>query len=92
MTHTELNQAIRECILNLYGKVFIGDIKIEDLDPVGYKVSFYLTRSENPIVIMSDLPDKQFLSFIREELRRMKLHVIRNTKDFKIPNERKRTC
>ena len=59
----------------LYEAEFIGNIKIEDLDPIGYKVSFYTSRgSESPTVIMSDLQDEQFLDFIKQELRVLKLH------------------
>lgn len=78
---------------------FIGDIKIEDLDPVGYKVSLNLDRSENPLVIIADLPDDEFLDFIREEIRRRKLHKVKHYLATKVPpefinecNERERTC
>ena len=43
----------------LYKMEFIGDIKIEDLDPIGYKISIYTSRgNENPIAIIADLPDE----------------------------------
>ena len=95
MTHTELKQVILDYILELYKCMFIGDIKIEDLDPEGYKVSFYLDRSENPVVIISDLPDEQFLPFIKEELRARKFQKVKHYLAYKTPpesicNERKR--
>lgn len=77
MTHTELKQAILDYICELYKRKFIGDIKIENLDPVGYKVSFNFDRSEMPLVIIADLPDKEFLQFIKEELRKRKLHRVK---------------
>ena len=67
MTHTELNQVIREYMRELYEMEFVGEIKIEDLEPVGYKVAFNFNRSENPVVIIADLPDEEFLPFIKEE-------------------------
>ena len=74
MTHTELSRVIREFIQDTYNKIFIGKLKITNLDPQGYIVSLYLDNSEKPLTIMSDLPDNEFIPFIKEELRKMKLH------------------
>ena len=57
----------------IYKADFIGKIDIEDLEPVGYKVSFYLDNPEYPLVIIADLPDEEFISFIKKELRIRKL-------------------
>ena len=92
MIHTDMNRVIRECMLKLYGKLFIGRIKIDELEPEGYKVSLYLSDSENPVVIMSDLPYNEFIPFLMEELKKMKLHSTERTKLFKIYNDRKRIC
>lgn len=73
MTHTELNQVIRDYMKFIYKADFIGKIDIEDLEPVGYKVSFYLDNPEYPLVIIADLPDEEFISFIKKELRIRKL-------------------
>ena len=98
MTHTELKQVILDYIRDLYKREYVGGLKIEDLDPVGYKVSFNLNRSENPLVIIADLPDSEFLPFIREEIRKMKMHKTKYYSCYKLPpvtqkccNERKRT-
>ena len=99
MTHTDLKQAILDCIRQLYKMEFIGEIKIEDLNPIGYKVSLNLDRSENPLVLIADLPDKEFLDFIKEEIRSRKLHKVKHYLATKVPgniinicNERERTC
>lgn len=60
-----------------YQMEYIGGIEIEDLNP-GYKVSFNLDRSENPLVIISDLSDEEFIPFIKEELRYRKLHRVKH--------------
>lgn len=61
--------------MNSYYKAeYTGELKIEDLDPIGYKVSFILNHSENPLIIASDLPDEEFLEFIKKELKARKLH------------------
>ena len=99
MTHTDLKQVILDCIRQLYKMEFIGEIKIEDLNPIGYKVSLNLDRSENPLVLIADLPDKEFLDFIKEEIRSRKLHKVKHYLATKVPgntinicNERERTC
>ena len=56
-----------------YEMEFVGEMKIEDLNP-GYKVSFILNHSENPLIIASDLQDEEFLEFIKKELKTRKLH------------------
>lgn len=77
---------------------FVGTIKIEDLDPIGYKVSLNLDRSENPLVLIADLPDDEFLEFMREEIRSRKLHKVKHYLASKVPgemnkcNEREGTC
>lgn len=68
-----------------YKMEFIGGIKIEDLEPIGYKVSINLDHSENPVVLIADLPDEQFLAFIKEELRKSKFHRVKYYKAIKLP-------
>ena len=92
MTHTELNQVIREYMRELYKMEFIGDIKIENLDPVGYKISFNFNRSENPVVIIADLPDEEFLPFIKEEIRSRKCQRVKYYSASKLPPERINYC
>ena len=66
------------------GVVFIGKLTIEDLEPEGYKVQINLDNSENPITLMADLPDDEFLCFVKEELRSRKLHRLEHFKLQKI--------
>lgn len=77
---------------DLYKMDYIGGIKIEDLDPEGYKISFNLDKGENPLVIIADLPDKDFVPFIREELRSRKLHKVQYTNATKLPPENPAIC
>ena len=65
MTHTELNQVIREYMRDIYKAEFIGKLKIEDIEPIGYKVSFYLDNPEYPLVIIGDMPDEEFIPYIK---------------------------
>lgn len=92
MTHIELKQVILEYMRDLYKMEYIGGIDIESLDPVGYKVSFNLDKSESPLVIIADLPDKEFLPFIKEELRSRKLHGVKYYNATKLPPEPHNSC
>lgn len=58
------------------GVDFLGIIKITDLEPIGYKMEFNLDHSENPIVLIADLPDDKFLEFVKDELRKRKMHKV----------------
>lgn len=77
---------------DIYKAEYIGKLRIEDLDPVGYKVSFYLDNSEYPLVIIADLPDEEFLPFIREELRSRKLVKTKYFSTTKLPSEQLYVC
>lgn len=50
--------------MDIYGKLFVRDIKIENLDPQGYAVYLYIHGSETPTVLMSDVEDSEFKTFI----------------------------
>lgn len=75
-----------------YQMEFIGGITIENLDPVGYKVAINLDHSENPIILMADLPDEEFMDFIKEELRSRKLHRVKYYKTVKLPPQQTPLC
>lgn len=92
MTHLELKQVILDYIRELYKREFIGQILIEDLNPVGYKVSFNFDKSENPLVIIADLPDKKFLSYIKEEIRKSKFHRTKYFGATKLPPIKPKLC
>lgn len=71
MTHTNLKQVIRDYIMDIYGKLYVRDIKIDNSN--GYVVKLYIHGSENPTVIVSDLSGEEFKKFLYEELKRLKL-------------------
>lgn len=77
---------------HIYKADYIGKLEIEDLDPVGYKVSFYLDNPEYPLVIIADLPDEEFIPFIKEELRYRKLVKTKYFKTVKISQENLLNC
>ena len=79
-----MKQEILDYMIQCLGVVFIGKLTIEDLEPEGYKVQINLDNSENPITLMADLPDDEFLCFVKEELRSRKLHRLEHFKLQKI--------
>ena len=79
-----MKQAILDYMIQCLGVVCIGKLTIEDLEPEGYKVQINLDNSENPITLMADLPDDEFLCFVKEELRSRKLHRLEHFKLQKI--------
>jgi hypothetical protein len=69
----------------VYHVEFIGGIRITNLDPVGYKVDINLDHSESPISIMADLPDDEFVEFIKKEIRTRGLNRVAFTRATKLP-------
>lgn len=68
MTTSELEQVIREYILNIYKKYYIGKIKIKKLNP-GYCIYLDMGNPDAPLVICGWLEDDKFLKFLKEDLR-----------------------
>lgn len=75
MTTTELEQVILEHILNIYNKKYTGKIKVQKLDPVGYRVELGLSTPEKPLVIYAELPDEQFIKFFKKELKTKRFNL-----------------
>lgn len=73
MTHTNLKQVIRDYIMDIYGKLYVRDIKIINLEPQGYNIKLYIHGSEIPTTIISDLSENEFLKFLKTELKNLKL-------------------
>lgn len=93
MTHTELKQVILDYIRSSYKADYIGKLEIDNLDPIGYKVSIYLNNDYYPLVIMADLPDEEFIPFIKKEISNRNLVKNKYYKLTKLsPNEQTRAC
>lgn len=68
MTALELEQVIRDQLLDMYNKQYIGKIYVEKLEPIGYSIKLGLDTPEAPLVIYAELPDEKFLKFLKQEL------------------------
>lgn len=76
MKTQELEQVIREYFRNIYHKEYIGQIKIEKLDPIGYCVKLGMATPDQPITICAALEDKAFLKFMRQEIKDRRFNCI----------------
>lgn len=75
MTVQELEQVTLEYIQDMYKAAYIGKIKVEKVNPVGYMIKLGMNTPECPNIIYAELPDKEFLEFLKDELRSMNLHL-----------------
>lgn len=76
MTITELEQVIRDYILDIYKKEYKGNIYIKKLNPVGYSIQLELSMRNKPIIIYAELEDKPFLKFLKQELKDKRFNLI----------------
>lgn len=83
MTEQELEQVTREYMLDIYKAEYIGKMKVEKVQPFGYLIKLGLNTPECPYIIYAELKDKEFLEFLREQLKTMKLHMVFYGKLFK---------
>lgn len=68
-----------------YKAEYIGGIKIKDIYPVGHTLELYLDNSYYPLSISADLPDEDFLEFIKQELSDRNLVKVKYYKAIRVP-------
>lgn len=76
MTIQDLEQVIQEYILDIYNKKYIGKIKIQKLEPIGYCIKLGMDNPYQPITIYGELDDDQFLKFLRKELKDRRFNLV----------------
>ena len=67
----ELEALIRELIVDIYEKEYIGKLNIKPLNP-GYCIEFGLDHPECPYVLCAQLEDEAFIKFIKKELKNIR--------------------
>ena len=72
----ELEQVIRDYLMHIYHKKYIGKIEIEKLDPVGYSIKLGMNTPLQPKTIHIELEDEKFLKVLKQELKDMKLNMV----------------
>lgn len=76
MSITDIEQATLNFIKTFSKREYIGKIKVEKLDPVGFSVTLYPQGRYVPTVFSAEIDDEQkFLKYLREEIRNRKFHL-----------------
>lgn len=74
MTTLELEQVIREYMMDIYNMQYIGKISIKKLD-LGYCIYLGMSNPACPTVIYAELEDDKFLKFLKEDLKSRNFHL-----------------
>lgn len=80
MTTSELEQVIQDYFMAIYRKKYIGKLSIKKLDPVGYYIRLGMDRVTQPTIIYAELPDKEFLKFLKQQIKDMRVNLTYNGK------------
>lgn len=83
MTNQELEQVIRDQLMDIYNAEYIGKIKITKLNPTGYQIQLGMNTPECPDVIYAELEDNKFLEYLRNELQHRRFNTVFYGKLFK---------
>ena len=84
MNPEQLEHQIRDIISEVYGSYFLGKIRVEKLNTIGYKVSFGIPNEDKPTVIAVELDDDKFLKYIRKEIKNAAWHGVGSSMGYKI--------
>lgn len=76
MTIQELEQVIQEYFLSIYKKKYLGKLEIKKLSPVGYCIKFGMDRPTQPSIIYAELDDCNFLKYLKQQIKDMRLNLI----------------
>lgn len=68
---TKLEQVIHDTIKEVYKKQFTGHLKVDELEPEGYRVRMYIQNDCYPVSVAAQLPWEKFIKFFKQELRTM---------------------
>lgn len=88
MTNQELEQAIRDIINDIYCAEYCARLRVEQNNYCNihsYKVTFGLNNNDKPLIISYQGNDADFLTFIREDLRKRYLHYTEYFMGYQLP-------
>ena len=72
-----------QAIEDTYQKKYVGVLKIEKLEPIGFKVS--LGHPDKPLVVSAELDEDSFIKFFIQELKTSRLHEIHQFEGIRNP-------
>lgn len=55
--------------MDIYKAHYIGKLYIQKLNPIGYKIDFGFDTPEVPFTLYAEIPDSEFIKFLKNELR-----------------------
>lgn len=76
MTIPELEQVILDYLKDMYHKRYIGKLSIQKLEPEGYYIKMGMNTPNQPIVIYAELPDDEFLKFLKRDLKDRRFNLV----------------
>ena len=68
MTQAEIEQAIRDTIMEAYKSEYVGSLEITRINPIGLSVRLGIMNDLKPMYISAELDDVQFLKYFKKEL------------------------
>ena len=74
-TLEELEQVIRDTIMDIYHKEYTGKISVQKL-PVGYCIKLGMNTPDQPITIYAELEGRKFLEFLRQEIKDRRFNLV----------------
>lgn len=69
MSTQELEQVTLDYLKAIYNRPYIGKIRVEKLNPIGYCIRLGMDTPLQPITIYAELEDKAFLQFLKRDLK-----------------------
>lgn len=88
MTTQNMEQVILEAVQDIYRKKYIGRIEVVELNN-GYQLRLGMNKSWCPITISAELNDKDFIEFVKKELRSRHFDLVQYFSGYKYEPEDK---
>lgn len=63
-----MRNLIKALIRETYGSEIVTSLKVEPLSKVGWTVSIGIPAPEKPVTFSAELPDNEFLEYLKKEL------------------------
>lgn len=80
-----VGRKLLQAIEDTYKKRYVGTLKIEKLNPIGFKVS--IGNVDKPLVISAELDEDSFIKYFIQELRTSRLHEVIYFEGVRSPDE-----
>lgn len=75
MTTQEIEQAILEAVQDIYHKKYVGRLQVIKLSK-GYTLKMWFNKPEASISISAEMDAKQFINYIKQELKNRHFELV----------------